>query len=112
MKLSIWIFILIFQSSSIGRPGENPKTTVHYLSFDDAVQIALHDNVDLLALREQAETLKHQSKQALGPNEPVLSFSNTDVPSFSLTQTAAQSVYQLSWTLGFPGKALSQSASV
>lgn len=112
MRLCIWTFFLVFEFSSIGRSGENPKSVVHYLTFEDAVQIALHDNVDLLALREQEETLKHQSKQALGPNEPVLSFINSDVPSFSLTQTPAQAAYQLSWTLGFPGKALAQSASV
>lgn len=85
---------------------------IRYLTFEDAYQLALRDNVDLLALREQAEGLKHQSKQALGPNEPVFSYARVDSQSLALVQTPAETQYQVAWTLGFPGKALSQSASV
>ena len=87
-------------------------TGVHYLNYDEAVQIALQDNVDLLALRDQETSLKYQAKQAVGPNEPVFSWTRNDIPGFNLTQTPAQSFYQVSWTLGFPGKALSNSASI
>jgi outer membrane protein TolC len=89
-----------------------PSDAVQYLSYDEAVQIALHDNVDLLALRDQEEALKYQSKQAIAPNEPVFSYTKDDVPSFSLTQQAAQTVYQINWTIGFPGKALANSSAI
>jgi outer membrane protein len=90
----------------------NTSLGVRHLSFEEAVQIALHDNVDLLALREQEEAQKNQSKQALAPNEPTFSYTKDDVAAFSLSETAAQTVYQINWTLGFPGKAINQSASV
>jgi outer membrane protein TolC len=85
---------------------------VNYVTYDEAVQIALHDNVDLLTLRSQEESLKYQSKQAIAPNEPVFSYARNDVPSFSLSQLPAQTVYQINWTLGFPGKALANSAAI
>lgn len=85
----------------------------HYVSFDEAVQIALHDNVDLLAVREQAEGQRHQARQALGPNEPVFSYIQNDGTTLTVAQNpAAETQYQVAWTLGFPGKALAQSASV
>jgi outer membrane protein TolC len=91
---------------------EVTPSDVHYVSYDEAVQIALHDNVDLLALRNQEESLKYQSKQAIAPNEPVFSYVRNDTPSFSLTQQSAQTVYQINWTLGFPGKALANSTAI
>jgi outer membrane protein, heavy metal efflux system len=106
MRFRIGIFFLVLGVGGVATAGER------YLSFEEAYQIALHENVDLLALREQAEGLKHQSKQALGPNEPVFSYSRVDSQSLGLTQTPAETQYQVAWTLGFPGKALSQSASV
>jgi len=84
----------------------------HELSYEDAVQLALHDNVDLLTLRNQEESFKFQSRQAIAPNEPTFTWMKNDIPGFSLTQTPAQTVYQVNWTLGFPGKALSNSASI
>ena len=92
-------------------PSPSPSSGLHYLNFEEAVQIALHDNVDLQAFRQQVEALKSQSKQALGPNEPTFSYTMNDGAGFSIAQTPAQTVYQINWTLGFPGKALSQSAS-
>ena len=93
-------------------PAASPSASApRYLSYDEAVRIALNDNVDLLTLREQEESLKYHSKQALSPNEPVFTWTQNDTPSFSLSDTAAQVIYQINWTLGFPGKSLSQSAS-
>jgi hypothetical protein len=89
-----------------------PGAQVTYLTYDDAVKIALKDNVDLLALREQEDSYKALSRQALAPNEPTFSWQKADIPTFSLTQTPAQNFYEVSWTLGFPGKALSNSASI
>lgn len=106
----ICIIVAVSMASSANAQGSSPE--VKNLSYDEAVQIALHDNVDLLALRDQEEAQKHQSKQALAPNEPVFSYTKNDVPGFSLTQTAAQTVYAIGWTLGFPGKALSNSAAI
>ncbi len=92
----------------------NPVTSgeVRYLTYEEAVAIAFTDNVDLLAIREQEQSFKQRSAQALAPNEPVLSYNKNDVPGFSLTQKEAQAIYQLSWTLGFPGKALANSAVI
>lgn len=89
-----------------------PVAELQYLNYEDAVRIALNDNVDLLALRNQEESLKFQSKQALSPNEPTVSLQRVDIPGLSLTQRPAVTIYQLNWTLGFPGKALSNSASI
>lgn len=115
MKSRIAICILIF-SFGFGPGGiaanVQPSGQLHYLTFDEAVQIALHDNVDLLAIREQAEGLKHLSRQALSPNEPVFSYLQSDKLGWGFNQTASETLYQVSWTLGFPGKALAQSASV
>ena len=88
-----------------------PAAEVKYLTYTEAVEIALRDNWDLLALRNQEESFKLRSKQALAPNNPVFSLSRNDTPGFSLTQAAAQTSYALNWTLGFPGKSLTQSAS-
>jgi len=94
------------------KPVSLPAAPPQFLNYEDAVRLALHDNVDLLALRNQEAALKNQSKQALAPNNPVLSWSKVDVPGFSLSQEPAETSYSLSWTLGFPGKAFSQSSSV
>ena len=90
----------------------NISTEINFLTYQDAVKIALHDNVDLLALRNQEEAFKYQSKQAVAPNEPTFTINKNDIPGFSLTQTPATTIYTISWTLGFPGKAFSNSASI
>lgn len=104
LKISVFAVLAFASSARADVP--------HALSYDDAVRIALEDNVDLLALRDQEESFQHQAKQALAPNEPTFTFMKNDIPSFTLSKQAAQTVYQLNWTLGFPGKALSNSASI
>jgi outer membrane protein TolC len=115
LKSLLRIAVLCFCLSAfhVAHADNAPGTyEARYLTYDEAVKIALHDNVDLLTLREQEEAQKAQAKQAMAPNEPVFSYTRNDVPSFSLTQTPAQTVYQINWTLGFPGKSLTNSASI
>ena len=90
-----------------GKPKE-----IRYLSYEEAVRVALHNNVDLLAVRSQEESLKYKSSQAISPNEPVLSYTKADIPGFSLSHESAQETWQVTWTLGFPGKSLANSASM
>jgi outer membrane protein TolC len=93
-------------------PVLSPSTAPLYLSYEEALNIALKDNVDLKAGREQVGSFEERSKQAMGPNEPVFSYTRADAVGSPFTGAAAQTEYGINWTLGFPGKALSQSASV
>jgi outer membrane protein TolC len=111
-KIGVASGVILLLACSLARADANASREPKTLGYDDAVELALHDNVDLLAIREQEETLKAQARQALAPNEPVFIYNKIDVPTFSLTDTAAQVYYQVNWTLGFPGKALSQSSSL
>jgi outer membrane protein TolC len=88
------------------------ELAIQHLSYEEAAVMALRDNPDLLAIRDAEEGFKLRSKQALSPNNPVFSYTRADVPGFSLSQEAAQTVYQINYTLGFPGKAFSQSATI
>ncbi len=83
-----------------------------HVSYQEAVQIALRDNVDLLAIRDQEAAQKERAKQALSPNNPVFSYIKTDVPGFSFSQQAAEDVYAINFILGFPGKSWSQAAAI
>lgn len=100
--------IIIVTSTTAFGSGE--KAT--YLSFDDAVKFALDRNSDLAAIRSQEDAVKLRSKQALSPNNPVFSYSANDTPGFNPGITPAEAIYQINFTLGFPGKALAQSASL
>lgn len=108
LALTFWTVISIALAEAV--PVDPAKN--HLLTYDEAVEVALHENADLLALRSQEESLKYQARQAVAPNEPNFSVTRNDIPSLSLTQSPAQSVYSVSWTLGFPGKALSSSAAI
>src|ERR1700722_1568585 len=99
MNLHLFIILLSFCCSA---RLANAEPELHYLNYDEAVQIALHDNFDLLALRNQEESFKLRSSPALSPQDPVFSFTKNDIPGFSLTERPAQTVYGINWTLGFP----------
>jgi len=102
------IFLIILFSLNAFSASEKPI----YLSFDDAVKLALNGNPDLAAVRSQEEALKLRSRQALSPNNPVLSYQGTDTPGFDPSIQPAETTYQINFTLGFPGKALAQSAAL
>jgi outer membrane protein len=114
---SILAFFQVSAASELPEDSQQARETAsqnqqyHYLSFAEAVDIALHENVDLLAVREQVEGMKHQAKQALGPYEPVYSYLHQDGLALSFAQTPAEVQNQVTWTLGFPGKAISNSAN-
>ncbi len=125
MKLKMIVILCAFccnarlVQAEIVNPQVNPQTEVlaepthvHYLTYDEAVQIALHDNFDLLVIRNQEESFKLRSAQALSPQNPIFTYSKSDIPGLSLSEQSAQVTYQVAWTIGFPGKALSQSAAV
>ena len=79
------------------------------LSFEEAAEIALRDNADILQIRSTEESAKYKESQALSPNSPIFSFSNNNAATpFRLTQGASKT-YSLQWTLGFPGKSIFQS---
>ncbi|MBI3556870.1 MAG: TolC family protein [Deltaproteobacteria bacterium] len=86
-------------------------TPVKVLSFADASRFALGLNPDLIALRYQEEAQRYRSRQALAPNNPVFAVSKNDMPGLSVTSEGASTVYTLSFTLGFPGKAISASSA-
>ena len=48
----------------------------------------------------------------MAPNEPVFTYQGNDTAGFNPSLQPAQAVYQLNFTLGFPGKALAQSANL
>ncbi len=108
LTLAIWVTGLSLPVWAETTP--NPAPT--YLSFDDAAKIALSENPDLLSLRDQEESLRLQAAQALAPNNPTFGVTNSDVPGFSPLAEGAFTIYTVAFTLGFPGKALSQSANV
>jgi outer membrane protein TolC len=81
------------------------------LTFPEAAKVALGANPDLLQLRYQEESQRYRARQSLAPNNPVFSYNKNDIPGLTLGETGGSNVYQIQWTLGFPGKALSQSAA-
>lgn len=76
------------------------------LSFQDAAVQALEKNPDILSIREQEASFKFKSIQAIAPNEPQFSISQTDVPNPSIFSQGGSTIYGITWTLGFPGKAI------
>ncbi len=102
--------LLLFIAPSPVRAAE-PQRLPLVLSFTEASKLALGLNPELVALRYQEEAQRYRARQALAPNNPVLGLSKNDLPGLSLTSEGASTVYTLSFTLGFPGKALSMSAA-
>jgi cobalt-zinc-cadmium efflux system outer membrane protein len=88
------------------------SSSVRTMAYPDAAKEMLQNNPDLSTVRSQEESLKFKSIQALAPNEPVFSFTKTDVPNPSIFSESGASVYDVAWTLGFPGKALANSRSL
>ena len=80
------------------------------LGFTDAAKLALSQNPDLVALRYQEEAQRYRARQALAPNNPVFTLNKNDMPGLNPATTPGTTVYALAFTLGFPGKAMSQSA--
>ena len=80
-----------------------------FLTFDQAAEIALRENTDILQIRANEESAKHHESQALSPNSPLFSYTNNNTASpFKLSQGASKT-YAIQWTLGFPGKSILQS---
>jgi cobalt-zinc-cadmium efflux system outer membrane protein len=98
------VFIAILLSSVVA------KAEVISITFEDAARLTLRGNPDLVGLRMQEESLKYRSRQALSPNNPVLSLNKNDIPGLAPFSQGASTVYGVAMTLGFPGKALAQSA--
>jgi outer membrane protein TolC len=112
LAVGITLFACINAFALTPETAVGTKIDPQYLSYQEAVQFALRDNVDLLAIRDQESAQKLRAKQALSPNNPVFSFTKTDVPGFSFSQQAAEDIYAVNFTLGFPGKSWSQAASL
>lgn len=81
------------------------------LTYSEAARYALSENPDLVGLRNQEESQRYHARQALAPNNPVVSVFRQDIPGLSPATTPGATQYQVAFTLGFPGKALSQSAN-
>ena len=79
------------------------------LTFEQAAEIALRDNTDILQIRAQEDSAKHHQSQAWAPNTPQFSFTNSNSAKPLMMNEGASKSYGLQWTLGFPGKALIQS---
>jgi outer membrane protein TolC len=108
MKPFIFLYLLIAGSLAVSSTETHPT----YLSFEDSVKLALDGNPDLAVVRAQEEAIKLRSRQALAPGDPVFSYQAQDTPGFNPGIQPAEAVYQINFTLGFPGKALAQSANL
>jgi outer membrane protein TolC len=82
------------------------------LSFVDAARLALEENSELSALREQEEALKLRAGQAMSPNNPTVSIAKNDLTSPTPFSGSGSTVLGLSMLVGFPGKALTQSSQM
>ena len=102
------VFLLAASNWSSSVQAADP---LRLLTFDEAVRIALNENSDIRGIRYQEEAFSYRASQALAPNNPFFTLSKNDLPGVSFTK-GASTIYSLSYTLGFPGKALSQSASL
>jgi outer membrane protein TolC len=91
--------------------GENSSPNLRYLTYPEAAQFALNENYDLRSIREQSEAYRFRSKQALSPNNPYFFIYKNDVTGMKPFSVAASDVYQIQYTLGFPGKAFAVSAA-
>lgn len=101
----IFLFPIVFSvTTTLAHGDQNPENK--YLSYQDAAVLALEKNPDILAIREQEASFKFKSIQAIAPNEPQFSLTQTDVPNPSIFSQGGATVYGISWTLGFPGKAM------
>lgn len=81
------------------------------IPFEEAVRLLLTDHPDIVSLRAQEESTRYRSAQQLSPNNPTLNLQRNDVIGFSPFGNPASQQYNLTWTVGFPGKALYQSAA-
>jgi outer membrane protein len=103
-------FLFLFTLLSGPSRADPPPVPPRELGFADAAVLALDDNADLQAIRSQEEALNARARQALAPNNPVLAYEKIDLPGPSPLSEPGSTSYSVSYTLGFPGKALSQSA--
>ena len=81
------------------------------IAFEEAVRLVLLEHPDIVNIRSQEDAFRARAAQQLSPSNPVLSLQRNDVISYSPFGTPAAQQYSVTWTVGFPGKALYQSAS-
>src|SRR5277367_3628547 len=98
------IIILVLAGAAQAEPAK-------YVPYEDAAKLALGFNPDLQTLRYQEEAQRLRSQQALSPSNPEFTVNKNDLPGLSPIASPGSTVYSLSFTLGFPGKALLNSAS-
>jgi len=82
------------------------------LTYPEAAVLALRENPDLKSVRFQEESTRLRAAQAFAPNNPVFSLNQNNLPGLALFSDGASTNYSLSFTLGFPGKAAMQGASL
>ncbi len=82
------------------------------IGFAEAVKLALEGNYDLRGLRSQSASLNFRAHQALSPNSPTFTYSRNDLDGFTPAGVPYSEQYVISYTLGFPGKALASSAGL
>ncbi len=82
------------------------------LHVEQALNIALEENYDLKAIRSASASLKFRARQALSPNSPTFTYYKNDLDGFTPGGQPYSEQYVVSYTLGFPGKALSNSSAI
>ncbi len=102
----LYYFFLVSLTAHGSVSKEETKSEGRYLSYTEAAKLVLEKNPDILSIREQEASFKFKSIQAIAPNEPQFSITKTDVPNPSIFSQGGATVYGISWTLGFPGKAI------
>lgn len=82
------------------------------LSLPDAVRVALEKSPDVRALENQVESAHARKRQALAPAEPSFQATSQDMLGAFRLSAPTSTVYQISQTVGFPGRALLNRAAL
>lgn len=82
-----------------------PVAAADLVTVTDAIKTAQSKNPDIRSLEEQVGSAEAKARQALAPAEPSLSLNYNDTPKLFSLGAAASTVYQVSQTIGFPGRA-------
>ena len=82
------------------------------ITLPDAVKIALEKSPDVRAIENQLESAHARKRQALAPAEPSFQATSQDMLAPFKLSAPTSTVYQISQTIGFPGRALLNRAAL
>lgn len=79
------------------------------LTVQEASSLALDSNLDLKSFRDQIYSLRYKAGQAMAPYNPTLTYTKNNVSGFAPLGFSPNDQTQVTWTVGFPGKAVANS---